>query len=75
MDPSKLEVGDIVRARVQRSVCLHLASAVDASAGRVQIGNNRGRMNGWTGHDRVFGICVSTDGVAGLGVEGKQRAA
>ena len=63
VDPSKLEVGDIVLARVAGTTYLHLVSAVDRANARVQISNNRGRVNGWTGHSRVFGICVAVDGV------------
>ncbi len=47
-DPALLEAGDIVLARVSGSVYLHLVSAVDAARRRVQISNNRGRVNGWT---------------------------
>ncbi|MGH3240508.1 MAG: hypothetical protein ACRDNL_09010 [Spirillospora sp.] len=67
VDASKVEVGDIVLARVAGTVYLHLVSAVDAAKKRVQISNNRGRINGWTSHDRVFGICVAVDGVARAG--------
>ncbi|MGW4380445.1 S26 family signal peptidase [Kitasatospora sp. NPDC004531] len=59
-----LTAGDIVLARVAGTVYLHLVSALDPARRRVQISNNRGRVNGWTGYDRVFGICVSVDGVA-----------
>jgi hypothetical protein len=52
-----LEVGDIVLARVAGAVYLHLVSAL--ANGRVQISNNRGRVNGWTGPDRVFGIAAA----------------
>ncbi|TDD55423.1 S26 family signal peptidase [Kribbella antibiotica] len=71
VDPAEVEVGDIVLARVAGTVYLHLVSAVDPVKKRVQISNNRGRINGWTSHDRVFGICVSVDGVARSGVKGK----
>jgi PAS fold len=37
--------------------------------------NNHGRVNGWTGHDRVFGICVAVDGVARAGAAAKVRPA
>ncbi|MFC8719422.1 S26 family signal peptidase [Kitasatospora sp. NPDC057198] len=73
-DPSKLEVGDIVLARVAGTVYLHLVSSVDLARKRVQISNNRGRVNGWTSHDRVFGICVAVDGVTRSGAEGKALA-
>lgn len=56
VDPSKLVVGDIVLARVAGTVYLHLVPSVDPARKRVQISNNRGRVNGWTSHDRVFGI-------------------
>ncbi|MFE7621842.1 S26 family signal peptidase [Streptomyces sp. NPDC057496] len=75
VDPSKVEVGDIVLARVAGTVYLHLVSSVDLARKRVQISNNRGRVNGWTSHDRVFGICVAVDGVTRSGVEGKALAA
>ncbi|CAM5356698.1 hypothetical protein SAVIM40S_05832 [Streptomyces avidinii] len=72
-DPSKLEVGDIVLARVAGTVYLHLVSAVDPVRKRVRISNNRGRVNGWTGHDRVFGICLAVDGVIRAGADAKTR--
>ena len=75
VDPSKLEVGDIVLARVAGTVYLHLVSSVEPAKKRVQISNNRGRINGWTSHDRVFGICVAVDGVTRSGAEGKTLAA
>lgn len=62
VDPSRVEVGDIVLARVAGAVYLHLVSAVDAGRGRVQISNNRGRVNGWTNHARVYGICTVVNG-------------
>jgi RimJ/RimL family protein N-acetyltransferase len=71
VDPRKLEIGDIVLARVAGTVYLHLVSAVDGPGERVQISNNRGRVNGWTSHDRVFGICLSVDGVLRPGAEAK----
>ncbi|MEU3459168.1 S26 family signal peptidase [Streptomyces sp. NPDC006733] len=71
VDPSKVGVGDIVLARVAGTVYLHLVTAVDPARQRVQISNNRGRVNGWTGHARVFGICVSVDGAARSGAADK----
>ncbi|NUU23879.1 MAG: S26 family signal peptidase [Streptomycetaceae bacterium] len=62
VDAAKLEIGDIVLARVAGTTYLHLVSAVDRNRGRVQISNNRGRVNGWTAVGRVFGICVAVDG-------------
>lgn len=74
VDPSKLEAGDIVLARVAGTVYLHLVSSLDPVKRRVQISNNRGRINGWTGHDRVFGICVAVDGLSRAGAAGKTLA-
>ncbi|MFD0275040.1 S26 family signal peptidase [Kitasatospora sp. NPDC127111] len=74
-DPSKLELGDIVLARVAGTVYPHLVSSLDPARKRVQISNNRGRVNGWTGHDRVFGICVAVDGIPRAGAAGKSLAA
>ncbi|WP_344329595.1 S26 family signal peptidase [Kitasatospora putterlickiae] len=75
VDPSKLEVGDIVLARVSGTVYLHLVSAVDPARRRVRISNNRGRVNGWTGHDRVFGICLTVDGSPRAGAAHKTAGA
>ncbi|MFI5865127.1 S26 family signal peptidase [Streptomyces sp. NPDC051546] len=73
-DPAVLEAGDIVLARVSGTVYLHLVTAVDTPRRRVQISNNRGRVNGWTGHDRVFGICLAVDDVPRPGAQAKVRA-
>lgn len=73
VDPAKVEVGDIVLAKVAGTVYLHLVSAVDAAGGRVQISNNRGRINGWTGHAKVYGICVDVEGTRRPRVDGKTR--
>ncbi|MEV6848147.1 S24/S26 family peptidase [Actinoplanes sp. NPDC051411] len=73
VDPAKVEVGDIVLARVAGTVYLHLVSAVDPGAGRVRISNNRGRVNGWTNHARVYGICTSVDGARRPRLDGKVR--
>lgn len=71
VDPAKLQVGDIVLVRVSGTTYLHLVTALQGD--RVQIGNNRGRVNGWTGRHRVFGLCVEVEGVRRPGVEGKVR--
>src|ERR1051325_11409342 len=71
VDPSKLKVGDIVLARVAGTTYLHLVSAVDSANGRLQISNNRGRVNGWTSHGRVYGICTAVEGVERPGAVAK----
>jgi hypothetical protein len=63
VEPARLEVGDIVLARVAGTTYLHLVSAINPDTERVQISNNRGRVNGWTGYARVFGICTEVDGI------------
>jgi hypothetical protein len=71
--PAKVEVGDIVLAKVAGTVYLHLVSAVDDARGRIQISNNRGRINGWTNHARIYGICVAVDGTRRPRLEEKIR--
>jgi hypothetical protein len=73
VDPARVEIGDIVLARVAGAVYLHLVSAVDHANQRVQISNNRGRVNGWTNHARVFGICTAVDGQRRPHINGKSR--
>lgn len=47
---AEVEVGDVVLCRVAGNVYLHLVTAVQGTDDdrRVQIGNMRGRINGWT---------------------------
>ncbi|WP_230196027.1 hypothetical protein OHU34_40415 [Streptomyces sp. NBC_00080] len=47
---------------------------MDPAGKRVQISNNRGHVNGWTGYDRVFGVCPAVDGVTRSGAAGKAFA-
>ena len=63
VDPHLISVGDIVLTRVAGSVHIHLVKAIELVKRRVQIGNNRGGINGWTGFDRVYGIAVSVAGI------------
>lgn len=56
-----LKVGDVALGRVRGTIRLHLVSAVDHGNRRVQISNNHGHVNGWTSHDRVYGICVAVE--------------
>lgn len=48
-----LEKGDIVLCKVNGNEYLHLIKAIQGP--RFQIGNNRGRINGWIGRNAVFG--------------------
>src|SRR5262245_31036717 len=56
VDPAELEVGDIVLCKVNGRQYLHLIKAVQGE--RFQIGNNRGRINGWISHNGVYGKCT-----------------
>ena len=61
VEPARLEdlrAGDIVLRKVGGAEYLHLVKAVGAD-GRVLIGNNRGRINGWT--RAVFGRLVRVE--------------
>jgi hypothetical protein len=74
VDATKVEVGDIVLVRVAGTTYLHLVSALDHERARVQISNNRGRVNGWTGHARVYGICTVVNDIARPRTQGKTTA-
>lgn len=49
----ELQVGEVVLVKVKGSVYLHKITALEGE--RVQIGNNRGYINGWTIKDKVYG--------------------
>ena len=52
-DPKDLEAGDIVLTKVRGTVYLHLIKAIKGDM--VLIGNNKGKINGWTSHKNVYG--------------------
>jgi hypothetical protein len=51
-----LKAGDIVLCKVNGIQYLHLVKAI--SGDRIQIGNNKGRINGWTSRRNIFGIVI-----------------
>jgi hypothetical protein len=53
----KLEVGDIVLCKVNGAQYLHLVKGIQGE--RYLIGNNRGRINGWTSRRNIFGIVTA----------------
>jgi hypothetical protein len=59
IEHSKLKVGDIVLCKVRGNEYLHLIKAIDRS--RFQIGNNRGRINGWVTSSAIFGKCIKVE--------------
>ena len=54
--PATLKGGDIVLCKVNGKQYLHLVKAIQGK--RFQIGNNRGRINGWVATNAIFGRCV-----------------
>lgn len=56
VEPATLEVGDIVLCKVRGAEYLHLIKAIQGP--RFQIGNNRGRINGWVSANAIFGRLV-----------------
>lgn len=59
IEPDDLKVGDIVLCKVRGSQYLHLIKAKQAN--RFQIGNNRGRINGWIGQSSIFGKLINVE--------------
>ncbi len=59
VDPSNLRVGDIVLCKVRGSQYLHLVKAI--RGGRFQIGNNRGRINGWISAASIYGKFIRVE--------------
>lgn len=56
-DYAKIKKGDIVFCRVGRNYYVHLVQVAQEKMGgmRFQIGNNKGRTNGWIFQDKLFG--------------------
>ena len=46
VDPATLEVGDVVLCNVAGGQYLHLVKQINGD--QLLIGNNRGKVNGWT---------------------------
>ena len=59
VDPATLRVGDVVLCKVNGREYLHLVKAIQGP--RYQIGNNRGRINGWVTAGAIFGKCVRVE--------------
>ena len=54
-----LQVGDTVLCRVKSAQYLHRILAIQGD--RFQIGNNRGRINGWVRQNRIYGWLISVE--------------
>jgi len=59
VDSGLLKVGDIVLCKVNGRQYLHLVKAIQGS--RFQIGNNRGRINGWVSAKSIYGRCTQVE--------------
>ena len=59
VEPTTLRVGDIVLCKVNGREYLHLVKAVQGP--RYQIGNNRGRINGWVTASAIYGKCIRVE--------------
>jgi hypothetical protein len=59
VEPAAVAVGDIVLCKVNGREYLHLEKAIQGP--RFQIGNNRGRINGWIAAGAIFGKCVRVE--------------
>src|SRR5262245_40532723 len=57
--PESLKVGDIVLCKVNGNQYLHLVKAIQGP--RFQIGNNRGRINGWITAGAIYGRCTRVE--------------
>ena len=58
-DHSALKVGAIVLCKVGGSEYLHLVKAIQGE--RFQIGNNKGRINGWISASGIYGECIKIE--------------
>jgi len=56
VNSEELNAGDIVLCKVNGFQYLHLVKAIQGK--HFQIGNNRGRINGWIGASGIYGKCV-----------------
>jgi hypothetical protein len=54
-----LATGDIVLCRVSGNQYLHLVKAIQGE--RLQIGNNRGGINGWVTRRQIFGRLIAVE--------------
>ena len=57
--PETLSKGDIVLCKVRGTEYLHLIKAIQGP--RFQIGNNRGKINGWITAQSIYGKCVRVE--------------
>jgi len=64
LDPNmEPEVGKAVLCRCNGSQYVHLVKAIEGKGEtlRFQIGNNRGRINGWVARDAIYGVVTKVE--------------
>lgn len=54
-----LALGDIVLCKVKGNQYLHLIKAMQGE--RIQIGNNRGGINGWITRRQIYGFLIAVE--------------
>ena len=60
-DIKNIKKGDIVIAKVNGNVYLHLVSAIKGDNEQFQISNNHGHANGWTAAKNIFGKLIKVE--------------
>jgi hypothetical protein len=73
VDVDRIELGDIVAAKVGDETMLHLVKAIDRPRRRVEIAGTSGPANGWTTFDRIQAICTRIGERATPGADVKSR--
>ncbi|MEO0605041.1 MAG: hypothetical protein AAF211_26660 [Myxococcota bacterium] len=63
VDPAQIEVDDVVLVAWRGNYLLHLVLEIDD--GRLKIGNNLGKVNGWVERDAVVGRVVENSDPGG----------
>lgn len=59
-DNTVIEKGMIVLCKVNGYQYLHLVKGLGKD-NRILIGNNHGRINGWTSRTHIYGICTKVE--------------
>jgi hypothetical protein len=73
VDVDRIEVGDIVVARVRDSTMVHLVKAIEAVGRRAEITGTSGPANGWIPFESVYGVCTRIGDESVPGSEEKVR--
>jgi len=66
-DPTLIQRNDVVWCKVKGNHYAHLVSAIRSKSGgglEFQISNNKGRVNGWIGAEKIYGKVIEANGQA-----------